>query len=292
LIVAVGKFFRVALPVKVMPMNTTSAPALTDVDTVAHGRVTVEEIEYARNKIRHLVGHTREPILHARVKISVAADPAVTRPALAQANLDVNGRMLRAHVAGTTPREAVDLLYERLRLRLGRMNQHWEARRGGRPVPAAHEWRHGTEAEERPAFWPRPPEQREIVRHKAYELARATPDEAVFDMEHLDYDFHLFTDLSSGQDAVVYRAGPTGYRLARLHPAGAAEPVSAVPLTVSAQSAPRLSTGEAIDRLNLTGWPFVFYADIDSGRARLLYRRYDGHYGLIRPADNTTGESP
>jgi hypothetical protein len=55
---------------------------------------------------------------------------------------------------------------------------------------------------------------------------------------------------------------------------------------VSTQNAPQLSAAEAIDRLNLSGQPFLLYADAATGRGRVLYRRYDGHYGLIQPADD------
>jgi ribosome-associated translation inhibitor RaiA len=274
-----------------MPMTKTRTLNPADTDVVVDGRVAAEEIEYARNKIASVSGYTREPIIHADLKIGQADDPALARPARVQANLDVNGKMLRAQVAGPTARAAVDLLYERLRIRLERMDRHWQARRGEQPTPGPHEWRHGSLPEDRPNYFPRPPEQREIIRHKAFELASAMPDEAVFDMEHLDYDFHLFTDLGSGQDAVVYRSGPTGYRLARLHPTDGPEPASAVPITVSTQNAPQLSAAEAIDRLNLSGQPFLLYADAVTGRGRVLYRRYDGHYGLIRPADDAAEES-
>jgi ribosome-associated translation inhibitor RaiA len=274
-----------------MPMTKTRTLNPADADVVVEGRVAPEEIEYARNKIVRVSEYTRDPVLHADIKIGQADDPALARPARAQANLDVNGKMLRANVAAPSARAAVDLLYERLRIRLERMDQHWQARRGGQPTPDPHEWRHGSVTEDRPSYFPRPPEQREIIRHKAFELASAMPDEAVFDMEHLDYDFHLFTDLGSGQDAVVYRSGPTGYRLARLHPTDGPEPASAVPITVSTQNAPQLSAAEAIDRLNLSGQPFLLYADAKTGRGRVLYRRYDGHYGLIQPADDATEES-
>jgi hypothetical protein len=181
-------------------------------------------------------------------------------------------------------REAVDALHDRLRHRVDRLAEHWQARRGSTPVPAPHEWRHGSEPAHRPGFYPRPPEQREIVRHKTYELHRISPDDAVYDMERLDYDFHLFSDKTTGQDAVVYRAGPTGYRLARLHPTGPPEAPGEVPLTVSPHPAPRLSDREAVERINLTGQPFLFFADAHTGRGRVLYHRYDGHYGLITPA--------
>jgi hypothetical protein len=56
-------------------------------------------------------------------------------------------------------------------------------------------------------------------------------------------------------------------------------------LVESAGAAPTLAEGEAISRLNLTGEPFLFYVDPDIGRGRVLYLRYDGHYGLITAAD-------
>jgi len=31
--------------------------------------------------------------------------------------------------------------------------------------------------------------------------------------------------------------------------------------------------------------PFLFFADSQTGRGNLMYHRYDGHYGLIGPAD-------
>lgn len=43
-------------------------------------------------------------------------------------------------------------------------------------------------------------------------------------MDAMDYDAHLFADAEAGEDAIVYRAGPTGLRLARqnrMHPSDA-----------------------------------------------------------------------
>ncbi len=36
-------------------------------------------------------------------------------------------------------------------------------------------------------------------------------------MDAMDYDVHIFTDTTTGEEAVVYRAGPAGLRLARQH---------------------------------------------------------------------------
>ena len=52
-----------------------------------------------------------------------------------------------------------------------------------------------------------------ITRHKSYSLPTCTVEEAAVEMEALDYDFHLFTEEGTGQDSVLYREGPTEYRL-------------------------------------------------------------------------------
>lgn len=256
-----------------------------DVMVGVRGRVAADAQEYARLRISTLAEHTDEPILYARVKLTQSADPAVIRPAMAQANLDINGRIVRAHVAAESMHEAIDLLHARLVRRLGRSAQHWEARRGHASSHDEGEWRHGQYSEHRPAYFPLPRDQREIVRHKTFALTQETPDEAAFEMDAMDYDFHLFTEIGTGREAVIYRAGPTGYRLARVaNGTDAAEP-SAVSLTYSAVPAPLLTVSGAIERLDLTGEPFAFFVNADTERGNILYRRYDGNYGLIAPAD-------
>jgi Sigma 54 modulation/S30EA ribosomal protein C terminus len=50
-------------------------------------------------------------------------------------------------------------------------------------------------------------------------------------------------------------------------------------------SAPRLSVTDAVARLEAAGQPFLFVVNAETGRGSLIYDRYDGHYGLIGPAD-------
>jgi ribosome-associated translation inhibitor RaiA len=264
-----------------MRRNAASVP---DVDVEASADIPAGALAEAKAKIAALGRYTEEPILHCRVRLSRSHDPAVARPVIAQGNLDVNGRVLRVQVAADNAHEAVALLETRLRRKLAGMARHWEARRGAMPEATPHEWRHGAEPTHRPDFYPRPEQDRKIVRHKTYEPARATPEEAAFDMDMLDYDFQLFTDSESGQDSVIYHAGPTGYRLAQLIPDPTRTWSTALPLTVSERPAPGLTLADAVHRLDATGLPFVFFAEPTSGRGRVLYRRYDGHYGLVTPA--------
>ena len=103
---------------------------------------------------------------------------------------------------------------DRLRIRLERAARNWAAIRGGKPVALPYEWRHQSLPSLRMPYFPRPPEERTVIRHKAYTLARQTPGEAITELELLDCDFYLFTDRTTGQDSVLYRAA-TGYRLAQ-----------------------------------------------------------------------------
>lgn len=153
------------------------------------------------------------------------------------------------------------------------------------PLPAREpgEWRHQTIPAHRPAYFPRPSEERDVVGHASYAAGRQTPEEAAAELDLLDYVFHLFTERSTGQDSVIYRTAG-GYRLAMAYPKpGRLGPVPGS-MTVSKLPAPRLAVEEAVERLEAMGQPFVFFADIRTGRGSLIYHRYDGHYGLIRPA--------
>jgi hypothetical protein len=172
---------------------------------------------------------------------------------------------------------------DRLRIRLDRAARNWAAIRGGTPVPLPHEWRHQSTPSPRMPYYPRPQGERTVIRHKAYTLARQTTDEAAAELELLDYDFHLFTELATGQDSVIYRTA-TGYRLAQARPRpGRLVPVSAL-ITVSEHPASRLTPAGAIARLEALGHPFLFFVNNRTGRGNLIYHRYDGHYGLITPA--------
>lgn len=256
-------------------------PAPTVRTSVEHGLPT-DLTGYAQEKIGKLARFAHGPVLDARVRLTRQPPP---RSVLAQGNLDVNGRPIRAQVSAAGPREAVDRLESRLRAQLARLDKGWEVHRPHALEHLPGHWRHDSPPDHRPPYFRRPAEERRIVRHKSFTLATNTIDEAAEDMVLLDHDFHLFTETGTRQDSVLYRAGATGYRLAV---ATSAPPTGLsphrLPVTLSAQPAPLLSTAEAVERLGLTGLPFLFFLDAERGRGAVLYHRYDGHYGLILPA--------
>jgi len=252
------------------------------VQVETHGRVPDGMRELAAAKASSSFRFASEPVLSARVTLAVSADPAVPRPAVAQATIDLNGRTVRAQAAGGTMRMAIEHMAARLRVRLDRSARNWAARRGTLPVSEAGEWRHQSIPAHRFAYFPRSAADRAVIRRLGYASHPLTPEEAVAELDLLDYDFHLFTERSTGKDSVIYRVGDR-YRLAQARP----EPdrLGSLPaeITLSEHPAPVLTPIEAVGRLEWLGQPFVFFVNPETGRAGLLYHRYDGHYGLVSP---------
>ncbi|RJO74125.1 hypothetical protein D5S18_18400 [Nocardia panacis] len=197
-----------------------------------------------------------------RVRISAAS--CLGGPILVQANATRGATPVRAQVVGT-PGTAAGLAADRLERQLA--GEKTAPRRW--PDPA------------RPAL-SMPTESRPIARHKACALLNGSAYEAISALNAMDYDAHLFTDAETGLDAVVYRAGPLGVRLARQLSLG--PPASRLAgLTVSPHPAAHLGEDEAVAHLCRYGLPFLFFSDPADRRGRLLYRRYDGDLTLVAP---------
>jgi hypothetical protein len=90
--------------------------------------------ELARRRVTGVLRHVGEPVLFARVMLTMAADPAVERPATAWAMVSVNGRLVRASGTGPTMHDAIGQLAARLRIRLDRA---WPDERGHLRVATA-----------------------------------------------------------------------------------------------------------------------------------------------------------
>lgn len=258
-------------------MSVTQA---LQVETVTRGAVPEDAMDLAVLRVRAELRAAPEPVLFAKVKLAVGADPPAGQPAVVQASVDLNGRWVRAQAAAETIRAAIELMCQKLKVRLERAAEQ----------DAAVGWAEAGGPGRRP-YWrlPQPrrsPETPSVIRHKSYDLSRLTLDEAIADLEMLDYEFHLFTERATNIDSVVY-VTDDGYRVAQVEPRPdllELEPVGSA-VTVSEVRVPRLELDEAKARLEALGRPFIFFVNSQTGRGNLIYHRYDGHYGLITPAD-------
>ncbi|MBX6748641.1 MAG: sigma 54 modulation/S30EA ribosomal C-terminal domain-containing protein [Micromonosporaceae bacterium] len=228
------------------------------------GGVSTQERDSAEEMVRDVLARHRRVVADARVRVSGAACGG---PGLVQVNLRVCGAPARVQVPGPTVAAAIATAASRLDRQITRLSTTWQA-------------------------WPWPdPERRSlglpgagrIVREKAYRLRVARPCQAAATLHAMDYDVFLYTDVETGEDAVVYRAGPVGLALARqatMRPPMVAGPLA---LTVNPRKTPVLTRSQAA-RWLADGWlPFLFFTDPDTGRGNLLYRRYDGNLGLVTP---------
>jgi hypothetical protein len=242
-----------------------------DVCVVSRGRVPAAATDRVAHEIGQLL-ERRNVTGAARVRLSVGKGDCA--PMLVQVNL---------HVAGTPARvQAVtagkgDLLPAILRLdrQITRMLPPW------RPQPWPDRTRRVLTATSDAS----------LLRRKTCVLHRLTPVLAAARMDAMDYDVHLFTDADSGEDAVVFRAGPSGLRLARqhhMHPPGwpRTSPTGPVPLIVNPRPTATLSEAAAVNRIRTHGLPFLFFNDPTTRRGRLLYPRHDGNLGMITPRNS------
>lgn len=249
---------------------------------LTRGHVGQIVVDYAWRRLGLLIDGIAAPVRFVGIKLSRALDPALERPALAEVEIDIDGDLVRAHVAAGELEEAIDLLARRLRDQLEHRAERRIALHRSTGASSPGEWRHGDLSHERPEVFERPVEERQLIRRKTFAIGEMTPDEAAFDMDLLDHDFYLFRDLSTGDDALLERDG-SGYRLTRAHPGDLETNALAIKLTVDPRIPPTLTVEEAIEMLEAAHQRFAFFVDAASGRGNVVYRRYDGHYGLIAP---------
>lgn len=260
--------------------NPTEGPP--EVRVILHGTLPPSEVDRAVEAVEAVARHAPRPVIAAECDLRVHGDPARERRFEARAMLDVSGRIVRARVAAEDMGLAIDRMQARMRRRLADLA---EGRRAARHHPgeaAGGEWRHGDLPAERQDYFPRPPEEREVLRRATYDAGPMTTDEAAWELHMLDERFHLFTDAATGGDAVLSVLDDGTLQLLQAVPDPDAESRAAVALRAVATPAPVMTLDSARTLLDAEDVSFVFYV-ADDGRGRVLYRRNDGHYGLVEP---------
>lgn len=254
-------------------VSTPPAP----VQVTSRGDVPDAMRHYAEEKVGAVYRYTTEPVLSARVVLTLSHDPARQRPAVVEASVDYDAARVRAQAAASEMHAAIEMVAERLQRAILQHHQRELTRHRWIAAPEAHEWRHGNLPARHLDHFRRPFHEREVVRRKTFGLTPMTVDEAAFDMDQLDYEFYLYVDVGSGHDALVHRTPGGGYAVR----GDVARPTGTATEVDYEGPAPSYDEQEARAHLDLAGEPFVFYIDRETGRGRVLYVRYDGHYGLL-----------
>jgi hypothetical protein len=179
------------------------------------------------------------PVEGLRVRLSEAG--VLSGQVLGQVGGLATGRRVRIQAAGSDYDGAINALCRRLRARVA------EASAGFPPRP----WPEPDGAPHPPEAPSDPRGAGQVVRVKQCVLVWSEIDAAAAMLEAMDYRAHLFTDPDTGSDAVIYRAGPTGYRLTRLAPGAALGAAAGGPGVVVAYEA------DQIDPDTHVGWSVV-----------------------------------
>lgn len=251
------------------------------VDVTARTTLSPDEKLRAVQRLEALESFASGPVLGARVRIDRDENPRIATPYHAEGEVDVNGRLVRASVAGPDAAAAIDGLAARLERQLRQQADRRLARRRDTGEAEAGSWQHGDLAPERPDFFPRPTGEREVVRRKTFAMEPMAPLQAAADMTDLDHDFYLFQDTETGADAVIHRLREDG-RLGLIVAPGAAPQGDDQWLVVEDNrfSEP-VALQAAIEEMDALSHRFLYFVDRDSARGAVIYLRYDGHYGLI-----------
>jgi ribosome-associated translation inhibitor RaiA len=255
------------MPTRPANIDPTTLTGLLNIET--KGRVRRQTVERLRAHLESVIDSMTEGVTRAEALLTVDDNHSPGTEARARATLQSRRGVLRAEVRAATAELAAEELHDRLKRQLEQRSRLPKDDPRGRTV-AEGSWRHGNVRPEPPRFHPRPRDEREIVAHKSFATPDTTLDEARWDRFLLDYDFYLFVNAEDGCDTVV-AIGDDGE-----------EEVHSI---VDARTA---TVEDALDWLDETGDRFVFFRDATSGRGRVAYRRYDGHYGLLTPEDATS----
>lgn len=270
--------------------SSIGALAAVPIEMSVSGTVPSSDREVVLDAIDKMLEILDEPVLHVRVRLERSSDHSRVLPVSLRASIDLKGDAVRAHVTAENTRAAAVALEHRLRERLRRRGERRAARQHRGASSGAGEWRHGDATAARTPYFPRPVDERQVVRFKTFAPTISTVEEAMFDLDSMDYDFYLFVELDTNTDAFVSRgnhesASGDGARVQYLRGVSSGEGSAIEGVEVDLSRAPVLSLGAAQDRLDRGDSARIFFEDADSGRGHVLYRRYDGHYGLIVPAD-------
>jgi hypothetical protein len=232
-----------------VPMNMSTA-----------GDVTAEDHDLVWDAIDKLVSLRDEPVAHVEVRLTQQDDTGRVDPVSLRVIIALTGGSVRASARAADVRSVTTIVERRLKEGLRRRAERRVDTRSAEQTIRDSE-------PTRPERWSqRPASERELVRHKTVSPGPSTLEEATFDLVTMGYDFFLYVDLDTGQDALVARKGDDDF---------------------VAETAPQVSSiASARERLDAGNEPFVFFTDEQTQRGHVLYRRFDGHYGLLVPADD------
>lgn len=240
----------------------------------------------AERAMERLAEIAPKAVLYAKIKVTSSSERDPDQKFVVQGTMDVSGSVVRAQAAAPDPTGALKGVEDRLRRRIDRLAAHQDPttrRDTTRRPPAAPSgsWRNEDLRDRRPGYLDRRPHQRMVLRRKTCPPAEEmSVTDALFDLEVLDYRFYLFMDEADRKPSLVYE-NDLEVMIQKIDGSRPSDDNLPLEMTANETPAPQFTVTEAVESLNGNGMPFLFFHDSERDRAAVLYRRYDGHYGLV-----------
>lgn len=263
------------------PSQSIEYTASQPIHVVVGDRIDPAGAAYAEKRLIEVAERVDRQLLFGRIKLRRVHNRDRNHLISAEATLEWPHLLIRAHAASSTMTEAVDLVSRRLHSRL----EH--AKRHPRALPKSERLPEGLNAAERSDVFSDTSRsqgvERELVRHKSFAPEDMTVDEAAWDMALLDYDFFLFVDLATGQDTLLERAAGGDLTLRNVTGEFGQAPSTVNDIEIIERVAGPKPVSTAMDYLDQSDDSRLFFLNTATNRANVIYRRHDGHFGLITP---------
>jgi ribosome-associated translation inhibitor RaiA len=271
---------------------------MINVEVTARGEVSERARQLAREKVGSLDAVVKGPVLAARVVLTEAGNRRIPDPSRAEAEIDLQGRLIRARAAAPSMEAAVDAVADRLHQNLRRYVERLITRAREPAERSVGEWTHRSRYELPALTVASDNEEPEIVRRKSFVSGPISVGHAADALEDLDHEFLLFADVDSGADAVLYWRDdgllaviePPGVQ-ARQEPGVQVEREPGVqaerergPIRERNRFSGPITLEAALGEMRLVNHRFLFFENAANGRGNVIYRRYDGDFGLIELA--------
>ena len=257
------------------------------IEVVNRSGVSQGAVRHAEERLANVIANIPDRVLSARIKLALSPNPRAVVAAHVEATLELDNKgVIRVHAGAATLSEAVDQAISKFSAKLERTRDRFRhSPEGVEPDP--NSWRHANRPTQDLPYFDRPPEEREIVRHKTVAAAQMTIEEAAWDADLMAFDFFLFEELSTGHDCLLERTDDS-YLVHGMGMGAQTIASSMGDLELTDTEPPTHLLSAAIEILHGTGVTHLFFINEATGRGNVLYRRVDGHYGLITPRADLT----
>ena len=174
--------------------------------------------EYVNQKIEKAVSHFQQLTTKVDVHLSVSKNPRINPKQTAEVTIYANGKVIRAQESSENLYASIDLVADKIARQLRKYKEKRQSKVSKAKTVEVIESQPVVEN----LIGDRQPELPiEVVRTKYFAMPPMTVEEALEQLQFIDHDFYMFSNLMTGEINVVYkRYHHGGYGLIQPRPNG------------------------------------------------------------------------